>query len=54
MLSQNRLLDIKYAVTSVFYQTILPFELIEVDDCSTEAVEYTIFDSAPDGLSVYC
>jgi glycosyltransferase involved in cell wall biosynthesis len=48
--SHNRLLDLKKAVESVFNQSILPFELIVIDDGSTEAVEYSIFDNAPDGL----
>jgi len=48
--THNRLLDLINAVESVFNQSNLPFELIVVDDGSTEVVERSIFDNAPDGL----
>lgn len=45
--THNRKLELKSAILSVFNQTILPTELIVVDDCSDEELTDDIFHGAP-------
>lgn len=45
--THNRIEDLKKALNSVFTQTVLPSEVIVVDDGSLPAVPETIFDEAP-------
>lgn len=48
--SHNRLDELKNAVKSVFDQTILPNELIVVDDGSSKPLDENIFKDAPKNL----
>ena len=45
--TQNRLENLKTAISSVFNQTTMPLELIVVDDCSNEPVKMEVFKAAP-------
>jgi len=48
--SHNRLSDLKIAVSSVFKQTVTPYELIVVDDGSIDSVKSSVFNGAPESL----
>lgn len=49
--THNRLNELNHSLKSVFNQSLLPTEIIVVDDASDETVNSDIFDNAPDFIN---